>query len=143
MRKKERYDFVISTLEKKFGVMDTELSYTSPFELLIATVLSAQCTDKRVNMITPSLFRDYPTPKAMALAEPDVIFEYIRSVSYPNSKAKYLVGIGKALTERFAGEVPPRFLVSEPWMKLRYDEVLARIEKRMEERGTWQGRLYT
>ncbi|MBQ7056690.1 MAG: endonuclease III [Bacteroidaceae bacterium] len=106
MKKKDRYDFVISTLEKKFGVMDTELSYTSPFELLIATVLSAQCTDKRVNMVTPNLFRDYPTPEAMALAEPDVIFEYIRSVSYPNSKARYLVGIGKTLTERFAGEVP-------------------------------------
>ena len=106
MRKKERYDFVIPTLEKKFGALDTELSYTNPFELLIATVLSAQCTDKRVNLVTPPLFRDYPTPEALACATPDVIFEYIRSVSYPNSKARYLVGIGQALTERFGGEVP-------------------------------------
>ena len=87
-------------------VAETELHYSTPFELLVAVILSAQCTDKRVNMITPRLFKQYPTAEIMARAEVEDIFELIRSVSYPNSKAKYLVSMAKMLVEQFGGEVP-------------------------------------
>ena len=87
-------------------VAETELDYSTPFELLVAVILSAQCTDKRVNMITPRLFKQYPTAEIMARAEVEDIFELIRSVSYPNSKAKYLVSMAKMLVEQFGGEVP-------------------------------------
>lgn len=87
-------------------VAETELHYGSPFELLVAVILSAQCTDKRVNLITPRLFKQYPTAEVMARAEVEDIFELIRSVSYPNAKAKYLVATSKLLVERFCGEVP-------------------------------------
>ena len=87
-------------------VAETELDYSTPFELLVAVILSAQCTDKRVNMITPRLFKQYPTAEIMARAEVEDIFELIRSVSYPNSKAKYLVSMAKMLVEQFEGEVP-------------------------------------
>lgn len=87
-------------------VAETELHYESPFELLVAVILSAQCTDKRVNMITPRLFKQYPTAEVMARAEVEDIFELIRSVSYPNAKAKYLVATSKLLVEHFCGEVP-------------------------------------
>ena len=106
MTKKERYSAVIAWFEDNMPVAETELHYSSPFELLVAVILSAQCTDKRVNMITPRLFFDYPTPKAMAEATPEVIFEYISSVSYPNNKAKHLVGTAKMLVNQFGGEVP-------------------------------------
>ena len=87
-------------------VAETELHYTTPFELLVAVILSAQCTDKRVNMITPRLFRQYPTAEIMARAEVDDIFELIRSVSYPRSKAGYLVATSQKLVEDHQGEVP-------------------------------------
>ena len=87
-------------------VAETELHYSNPFELLIAVILSAQCTDKRVNMITPPLFRDFPTPESLAASTPEVIFEYIRSVSYPNNKAKHLVGMAQMLVKDFQSEVP-------------------------------------
>lgn len=87
-------------------VAETELHYSTPFELLVAVILSAQCTDKRVNMITPRLFKQYPTAEIMARAEVEDIFELIRSVSYPNSKAKYLVSMAKMLVEQFGGKVP-------------------------------------
>ncbi len=87
-------------------VAETELHYSTPFELLVAVILSAQCTDKRVNMITPRLFKQYSTAEIMARAEVEDIFELIRSVSYPNSKAKYLVSMAKMLVEQFGGEVP-------------------------------------
>ena len=87
-------------------VAETELHYSNPFELLIAVILSAQCTDKRVNMITPPLFRDFPTPEALAATTPEVVFEYIRSVSYPNNKAKHLVGMARMLVENYHSEVP-------------------------------------
>lgn len=106
MTKKERYSAVIEWFEKNMPVAETELHYSNPFELLVAVILSAQCTDKRVNMITPRLFHDYPTPEAMSVATPEVIFEYIRSVSYPNNKAKHLVGMAKMLVNQFGGEVP-------------------------------------
>ena len=88
MRKKELYQKVIAYFEQAMPVAETELDYSNPFELLVAVILSAQCTDKRVNMITPALFRDFPTPEALAASTPEIVFEYIRSVSYPNNKAK-------------------------------------------------------
>ena len=106
MTRKERYEAVISWFEEHMPVAETELHYESPFELLVAVILSAQCTDKRVNMITPRLFKQYPTAEVMARAEVEDIFELIRSVSYPNAKAKYLVATSKLLVERFCGEVP-------------------------------------
>jgi endonuclease III len=104
--RKERYEAVISWFEEHMPVAETELHYESPFELLVAVILSAQCTDKRVNLITPRLFKQYPTAEVMARAEVEDIFELIRSVSYPNAKAKYLVATSKLLVEHFCGEVP-------------------------------------
>ena len=106
MRKKELFDKVISYFKEAMPVAETELNYDSPFSLLVAVVLSAQCTDKRVNLVTPRLMHDYPTAEAMALATPEVIFEYIKSVSYPNNKAKHLVGMAQMLMRDFGGEVP-------------------------------------
>jgi endonuclease III len=104
--RKERYEVVLAWFEEHMPVAETELHYSTPFELLVAVILSAQCTDKRVNMITPRLFKQYPTAEIMARAEVEDIFELIRSVSYPNSKAKYLVSMAKVLVEQFGGEVP-------------------------------------
>ena len=106
MRKQERYKFVLDYLSRTLSDTETELDYTNNFELLVAVVLSAQCTDKRINQITPRLFADYPTPEAMALASPEVLFDYIKTVSYPNNKAKHLQGLAQGLVERFGGEVP-------------------------------------
>lgn len=106
MRKQELYNKVIEYFEKAMPVAETELHYSNPFELLIAVILSAQCTDKRVNMITPPLFHDFPTPEALAASSPEVIFEYIRSVSYPNNKAKHLVGMAKMLVSEYDSTVP-------------------------------------
>ena len=106
MRKQELYNKVIEYFEKAMPVAETELHYSTPFELLIAVILSAQCTDKRVNMITPPLFHDFPTPEALAASTPEVIFEYIRSVSYPNNKAKHLVGMAKMLVSEYNSTVP-------------------------------------
>lgn len=106
MRKQELYNKVIEYFKKAMPVAETELHYSNPFELLIAVILSAQCTDKRVNMITPPLFHDFPTPEALAASTPEVIFEYIRSVSYPNNKAKHLVGMAKMLVSEYNSTVP-------------------------------------
>lgn len=106
MRKEERYKKVIEWFSENMPVAETELHYASPFQLLISVILSAQCTDKRVNMITPALFKAFPTPEVLAASSQDEVFEYIRSVSYPNSKARYLVGMAKMLVETFGGEVP-------------------------------------
>lgn len=85
---------------------ETELHYDTPFHLLVAVILSAQCTDKRVNIVTPALFEAYPTAETMAVATPNDIFPYIKSISYPNNKAKSLVGAARTLVERFGGEIP-------------------------------------
>ncbi len=106
MKKRELYEKVLGYFREAMPVAETELQYATPFELLVAVILSAQCTDKRVNMITPALFADYPTAEAMAAAEPEVIYEYVRSVSYPNNKAKHLVGMARMLLRDFGGEVP-------------------------------------
>jgi len=106
MNKKERFEKVIAWFEVNMPVAETELQYKTPFELLVAVILSAQCTDKRVNLITPPLLVKYPTAEFMALAAPQEVFEYIRSCSYPNNKSKHLVGMAKALVEQFGGVVP-------------------------------------
>lgn len=106
MTKKQRYEAVTAYFKREMPVVETELHYDNPFQLLVAVILSAQCTDKRVNMITPPLFEDYPTAEVMAEATPEVIFEYVKSVSYPNNKAKHLVGMAKMLIADFGGEVP-------------------------------------
>ncbi len=106
MQKKERFEKVIEYFQENMPVAETELDYTNPYELLVAVILSAQCTDKRVNVITPPLFQKYPDVYAMADATPDDIFEYIRTCSYPNNKAKHLSGMAKMLVKDFNGNVP-------------------------------------
>ena len=106
MTKKERYERLIAYFEKERPQAETELVYHAPFQLLVAVILSAQCTDKRVNMTTPALFAAYPTPQAMAAATPDELFEYIHSISYPNNKSRHLVGMAQKLVSDFGGEVP-------------------------------------
>lgn len=106
MRKKELYQKVIEYFQAAMPVAETELHYSNPFELLIAVILSAQCTDKRVNMSTPAIFRDFPTPAHLAASNFDELFPYIKSISYPNNKTKHLLGLGKMLVENFNGEVP-------------------------------------
>lgn len=102
----QRYAFVIEQLNQMYPNATTELENDTPFHLLIAVILSAQCTDKRVNMVTPALFKRFPFPKDMAEAEEKEIFEYIKSISYPNSKAKYLKNTAKRIVEAYNGEVP-------------------------------------
>lgn len=106
MTTKERFKRCIEYFSKAMPVAESELDYSNPFELLVAVVLSAQCTDKRVNLTTPALFAAYPTAKAMAEATEEDIYRYIRSISYPNNKAKHLVALAKKLVEEFGGEVP-------------------------------------
>ncbi len=106
MTVKERYKKVLDWFEQAMPIAETELQYSNPFQLLVAVILSAQCTDKRVNMITPALFEAYPTPQALAAATTDEIFQYIKSCSYPNNKSKSLSGMAKKLVEEFGGEVP-------------------------------------
>lgn len=106
MTTKQRFNFIINWFNENVPVAETELQYKDPFGLLVAVILSAQCTDKRVNIITPPLLADFPTPEVMAATTPEVIFEYIRSVSYPNNKAKHLVGMAQKLMSDFGGVVP-------------------------------------
>ncbi|MBQ4352931.1 MAG: endonuclease III [Prevotella sp.] len=106
MNKKERYEYILRHFRKEMPQVTTELDFGSVFQLLVATMLSAQCTDKRVNMVTPELFRHYPDAKTMAQAEADDVLEYISSVSYPNAKAKHLVEMARMVMSDFAGEVP-------------------------------------
>ncbi len=106
MKIAERYKLVLDYLSQQIPEAETELHFTTPFELLVAVVLSAQCTDQRVNKVSPALFRAYPTPEAMARASQDDIRELISSISYPNSKAKYLSGASKLLVENYNGQIP-------------------------------------
>lgn len=106
MTKKQRYEGVISWFKENMSIAETELHYDSPFHLLIAVILSAQCTDKRVNMVTPALFEAFPVPEVMAASSPDEVYEYIKSVSYPNNKAKNLVGMARKIITDFNGKVP-------------------------------------
>ncbi|MCG9900142.1 MAG: endonuclease III [Sediminibacterium sp.] len=106
MTKKERYEQVLAFFESTQPEAETELLYDNPFELLVAVILSAQCTDVRVNATTPAIFRRYPTPQKMAKANFDELFPLIKSISYPNNKTKHLIGMANLLLEKFNGEVP-------------------------------------
>jgi endonuclease-3 len=106
MNIKDRYACVISYFQKNMPVAETELHYEDPFGLVVSVILSAQCTDKRVNMITPALLEKYPTAGAMAKATPDDIFKYIKSCSYPNNKARHLSAMARKITAEFNGRVP-------------------------------------
>ncbi len=106
MTRKERYEKVISWFQEHRPVAETELHYRDPFHLLVAVILSAQCTDKRVNLLTPALLGAYPTPEKMAQASQEEILEYIKSCSYPNSKARYLKGVAEKLVSDYGGQVP-------------------------------------
>ena len=106
MEKKELFERVIAYFQNEMPIAETELEYKNPYELLVAVILSAQCTDKRVNQITPDLLKRFPTPEKMAEVESDEVFDYIRSCSYPNNKAKHLVGMARMLVNDFGGQVP-------------------------------------
>ena len=106
MTKKERYQYILDYFREHQPVVTTELEFGSAFQLLCATLLSAQCTDKRINQVTPALFARYPDAHSMAQAEPEDVLEYVSSVSYPNSKAKHLVEMSRKLVSDFGGEVP-------------------------------------
>ena len=106
MTKNERYKGIIEWFSRNVPVAETELHYSDPFQLLIAVILSAQCTDKRVNMITPALYEAFPMVETLAATSPDVVYEYIKTVSYPNNKAKHLVGMAQKLLAEFGGKVP-------------------------------------
>jgi endonuclease III len=106
MTKTERFTIILDYFQKTIANAETELLYDNPFQLLVAVILSAQCTDKRVNLTTPFIFAKFPTPQTMALATQDEMFALIRSISYPNNKAKHLIGMANLLLEKFNGEVP-------------------------------------
>ena len=106
MKKQERYKAVIDYFLEHVPVAETELNYENPFQLLVAVILSAQCTDKRVNLTTPGIFKKYPTPRKMAKASFDDLFPLIKSISYPNNKTKHLIGMSQLLLDNFKGEVP-------------------------------------
>ena len=106
MTKKERYQLVLAYFQKQVPIAETELVYHNTFQLLVAVVLSAQCTDKRVNLTTPEIFKKYPTPQTMALASFDELFALVKSISYPNNKTKHLIGLSQLLLQKFNGEVP-------------------------------------
>lgn len=106
MTKRERYSYILSYFREQMPVVTTELEFGNAFQLLCATLLSAQCTDKRINQVTPALFARFPSPAEMAKAEEEDVLEYIKSVSYPNSKAKHLVAMARMIVSDFGGEVP-------------------------------------
>ena len=106
MTTKKRFENILAWFETNMPVAESELVFASPFQCLVAVMLSAQCTDKRVNMVTPALFEAYPTPEALAAATSDEVFEYVKSVSYPRSKAEHLVAMTQRLVEVYNGIVP-------------------------------------
>jgi endonuclease-3 len=106
MTKKERYELVLAYFQEQLPIAETELLYENPFQLLVAVILSAQCTDKRVNLTTPAIFKQFPTPQKMAKASFEQMFALIKSISYPNNKAKHLIGMSQLLIDNFNAEVP-------------------------------------
>lgn len=106
MLKKDRFTYFVDHFSRTQPFAETELHYNNPYQLLVAVILSAQCTDKRINQVTPALFERFPTPETLAEVSSDIVFDYIRSVSYPNNKAKHLVGMAKMLVNDFQSKVP-------------------------------------
>lgn len=129
MKKAERYKKILDYFETNVPIAETELHYTNPYELLVAVILSAQCTDKRVNMVTPKLFKDFPTAESLAKADSDTIFNYIRSISYPNNKAKHLVGMAQILVHEFKNIVPAEIeqLIKMPGVGRKTANVIASV----------------
>jgi endonuclease-3 len=126
---KERYSKVIEYFSKTNPGAETELHYASPYQLLVAVILSAQCTDKRVNLVTPKLFEVFPTPYVLANSSSDEVYKYIKSISYPYNKAKHLVGMAKILVEKFNNVVPssPKDLESMPGVGRKTANVIASV----------------
>lgn len=116
MNRKQRYAYILEHFRTQMPEVTTELAFATPFQLLVATILSAQCTDKRINEVTPALFERFPDARRMAEADEGEILDYVRSVSYPNSKARHLVAMARMLVDDFGGEVPssPDLLVKLP-----------------------------
>jgi endonuclease-3 len=108
VEKKKHYEQVLAWFQQKMPRARTELFYRDAYELLVAVILSSRCTDKRVNLVTPPLLREFPTPEDLAETTPEVVYNYIKSVSFPNNKARYLVGTAKMLVEKFYSRVPER-----------------------------------
>jgi endonuclease-3 len=106
MKRKDRYRFSIAYFQEKYPDAETELIYDNPFQLLVAVILSAQCTDKRVNLTTPAIFEKYPSAVALSKAGFDELFPFIKSISYPNNKTKHLIGMANMLVEKFNGQIP-------------------------------------
>lgn len=106
MTKKERFDNIIAWFSETMPSPTTELNYDSPFHLLLAVILSAQCTDKRVNMVTPALFNEFPNPSSLAIASEEKVYSFIKSVTFPNNKTKHLIKAARILVEEFNGEMP-------------------------------------
>ena len=129
MDKKERFEKVIEWFKLNVPIAETELLYNSPYQLIVAVILSAQCTDKRVNQITPELLQKFPTAEKMAEVEPDEVFEYIKSCSYPNNKAKHLVGMARKLVSDYGGIVPDKVdeLVKLPGVGRKTANVVASV----------------
>ena len=129
MNKQERYQKILDYFQTHVPVAETELHYTNPYELLVAVILSAQCTDKRVNMVTPALFEAFPSAEVLANSNSDTVFSYIRSISYPNNKAKHLVNMAKMLVNDFKGIVPSEVdeLVKLPGVGRKTANVIASV----------------
>ena len=129
MTKKERYEHVLNYFLENVPVAETELHYSNPYELIVAVVLSAQCTDKRVNLVTPKLFQAFPNVESLAASNSDTVFNYIRSISYPNNKAKHLVGLANMLLNDFNGVVPEKVedLVKLPGVGRKTANVIASV----------------
>ena len=129
MTKKDRFEKVINYFSIHHPIAETELKYDNPYQLLVAVILSAQCTDKRVNMVTPKLFHAFPVPEVMAVASSDEVFDYIRSISYPNNKAKHLVGMAKMLVNDFKGVIPSEIneLIKMPGVGRKTANVIASV----------------
>lgn len=106
MRRKERFEAVVRWFSENRPAAESELHFDSPFQLMVAVILSAQCTDKRVNMVTPALFERFPTPEVLASATFDEVYPYVKSVSYPNSKTAHIIAAAKKLVDDFGGEIP-------------------------------------
>ena len=129
MTKQERYIHILNYFKTHVPVAETELHYENPYQLLVAVILSAQCTDKRVNMVTPALFEQFPAPEVLAASNSDTVFSYIKSISYPNNKAKHLVGMAKMLIGDFNGVVPGEIdeLVKMPGVGRKTANVIASV----------------
>ena len=129
MKRAERYEAFINYFSTHQPEAETELYYENPFQLLIAVILSAQCTDKRINMVTPALFKAFPTPQKLAATDFDTLFPYIRSISYPNNKTKHLIGMAQMLIADFGGEVPEQIddLVKLPGVGRKTANVIASV----------------